>query len=245
MLNLLKWNSLDFLHRYAWVFIVAAVTLITAVFIPNGIGAFYAMLIDLVMVMGILFFCAAIVFTTYQHFSWLNQNSSLLEFSLPAPAWKLLLSRVIMGVVLNALACLGILALMLLFGKFTVGTVEPINASQLGTIGGLVVVLLVVNMTILFSYLIARSIGLFRLPGTLITALLASILLIIILGFSVYVMLWTNVLKLPFLIEQDMLSMDGIFQIHSYIPALATYLWVSLLEYLGSCLLLKYCVQAD
>ncbi len=45
MLNLLKWNSLDFLHRYFWIFIIAAASLVLAAVVPNGEGFTNALLI--------------------------------------------------------------------------------------------------------------------------------------------------------------------------------------------------------
>lgn len=245
MLNLLKWSSLDFLHRYLWMFLVAAASLVLAAVVPNGEGFTNALLIFSAAVLGFVFFLACIVLAMYQCFGWLRQDSTLLEMSLPVPAWKQMLSRLIIAITANLLACLGMLVLMLLFGKYTSGTVDAISLSHLEGIGVLTLIFVLVDMTILFSYLISRSIGLSHLWAALITSLLASILLMLIAVFTVYVMLWTNVLMLPPFSMNTSIAFEDLIKITSIVPALLTGLWIILLEYLGSSLLLKYSIQVD
>jgi hypothetical protein len=245
MLNLLKWNSLDFLHRYFWMFIVAAASLVLAAIVPNGQGITYALLIFSACMLAGVFFPACLVLALYQCFSWLRHDSALLELALPVSAWKQMLSRVIIAVVVNVLTCLGMMTLMLLFGKYTSGNVGTLSIPHLQTIGILTLILLLGDMTVLFSYMITRSIGLTRLWAALITTFLSTILLMAITVFILYVMVWTHVLMLPQINTSDILTVEGNLKVVSLIPALVTSLWIILLEYLGSSLMLKYSFQVD
>jgi hypothetical protein len=245
MLNLLKWNSLDFLHRYFWIFIIAAASLFLAAIVPNGAGFTNALLVFCSPVLGGVFFPSCIFLAMYQCFGWLRQDSALLELSLPVPAWKQMLSRLIIAVVVNELACLGMLVLMLLFGKYTSGTIEPLNFNHIQTIAGLSLFLVLADMTVLISYMISRSIGLTGLWATLITTLLCTILMMLIAAFIVYIMVLTRVLMLPQIGPESIITLDGSMHISSFAPAILSSLWIILLEYLGSSLLLKYSIQVD
>jgi hypothetical protein len=245
MLNLLKWNSLDFVHRYFWMFIVAAASLVLAAVVPDGKGFTNALLIFSSGVLGGIFFPACIVLALYQCFGWLRHNSALLELSLPVSAWKQMLSRVIIALVVNILACLGIMVLMLLYGKYSSGTVEMLSLDHIQTVAGLTLFLILGDMTVLISYMISRSMGLTRLWAALITTMLSTILMMLIAVFVVYVMVWTRVLMLPQIGADNLFTLDGNLQITSFVPALLSSLWIILLEYLGSSLLLKYSFQVD
>jgi hypothetical protein len=245
MLNLLKWNSLDFIHRYFWMFIVAAASLILAVGIPNGEGFTNTLLIFSSVVLCGIFFPACIVLAMYQCFGWLRHDSALLELSLPVSAWKQMLSRVIIALVVNILACLGIVVFVLLFGKYSTGNVDVLSLDHIQIIAGLTLFLILGDMTVLISYMISRSIGLTRLWAALITTLLSTILMMLSVAFIVYVMVLTRVLMLPQIGAENLLTLDGSMQITSFVPAILGSLWIILLEYLGSSLLLKYSFQVD
>ncbi len=245
MLNLLKWNSLDFLHRYFWMLIVAAASLVLAAVIPNGQGFTNALLIFSACVLGGVFFPACVVLALYQCFSWLRHDSALLELSLPVSAWKQMLSRLVIAVVVNALACLGMIVLMLLFGKYTSGTIYPLNLDHLQAVGWMTLVLVLGDMTVLVSYMISRSIGLTHLWSALGTTFLSTVFLILIAILTVNVMVWARVIMLPQIGMENFLRLDGDFRITSTVPAIATFLWVIVIEYLGSSLLLKYSIPVD
>ncbi len=245
MLNLLKWNSLDFIHRYLWMFLAAAGSLVLAAIVPNGQGFTNSLIIISAGVLGVIFFPACVVLALYQCFAWLRHDSALMELALPVSAWKQMLSRLIIAAAVNALSCLGFMALMLLFGKYGSGTIQAINLDHLQTIGWLTLLLVLGDMTVLFAYMLTRSIGLTRLWAALITTLVSTILLILIVILVVNVMIWARVLMLPQIGMDNVLRLDGNFQITSTLPAMATFLWLILLEYLGSSLLLKYSFQVD
>jgi hypothetical protein len=245
MLNLLKWNFTDFFHRNIWMFIVAAASLALMAVVPNMDGFTNGLLVFSSLVLGGIFFPACIVLAMYQCFSWLRHDSALLELSLPVSAWKQMLSRVIIAALVNLLACLGILVLMILFYKNTSGKWDTLTIEHWQSMGGIVLFLLLGDMTVLFSYMVSRSMGLTRLWSALITTFISTILLIAIPVLMVYVMVWTNVLILPTFTGEHILSMNGNLNISSFIPAILTALWIIVLEYLGSSLLLKYSIQVD
>ncbi|NMB59726.1 MAG: hypothetical protein GYA12_11185 [Chloroflexi bacterium] len=97
----------------------------------------------------------------------------------------------------------------------------------------------------MISYMISRSIGLTRLWSALITTLLTTFLMIGIFLFTVQVMVWANVLSLPTFSGEHILTMNGNLNITSFLPAIITALWIVVLEYLGSSLLLKYAIHVD
>ena len=245
MLNLMKWNLLDFIQRNIWMFIVAAASLVLMAVVPNTDGFTNGLLVFSSVVLGGIFFPACIVLAMYQCFSWLRHDSALLELSLPVSAWKQMLSRVVIAVLVNLLACLGILLLMVFFYKNTSGKWDSLTIEHWQSIGGMVLFLLLGDMTVLFSYMVSRSMGLTRLWSALITTLFAAILMFGIGLFIVQVMLWANVLSLPSFSGQHIITMNGNLNISSFVPAIVTALWVIVLEYLGSSLLLKYSLQVD
>lgn len=245
MLNLLKWNSLDFFRRYGWMFLIAALSLIIAAVVPNGEGFTNGLLIVSSAMLGGVFFPALVVLAMYQCFSWLRHDSALLELSLPVSAWKQVLSRLIIAVIVNILACLGMMALMVLFGKYSTGAVQPLTLEHWQSIAGLTLFLILCDMTVLISYMLTRSMGLTRLWAALFTTLLSTILMMVIIAFIVYVMIWTNMIIMPTFNINRVISLDGDIEIVSVLPVIFCSLWVILLEYLGSSLLLKYAFQVD
>ena len=245
MLNLMKWNLLDFIQRNIWMFIVAAASLVLMAVVPNTDGFTNGLLVFSSLVLGGIFFPACVVLAMYQCFSWLRHDSALLELSLPVSAWKQMLSRVAIAVLINLLACLGMLLLMIFFYKNTSGKWDTLTIEHWQSIGGMVLFLLLGDMTVLFSYMLSRSMGLTRLWSALITTFVSMILLTAIAVFIVYVMVWTNVLILPSFSGEHILTMNGNLSIASFVPGIITALWIIVLEYLGSSLLLKYSLQVD
>ncbi|NMB55822.1 MAG: hypothetical protein GYA15_14095 [Leptolinea sp.] len=245
MLKLLKWNSLDIFYRYAWLIFIGLVSLAIAALVPSGTGTLIELLFYFAHLLGFLFFLSTLFLALYQCFGWLRHSSAMLELSLPAAAWKLLLSRVILAVVINAVACLGLILMMQLYHKHVNGVMEPLTVDQVKSIAVAVLILLTMEMTVLFSYLIARSIGLFHFQAAFITAVLSGIFLPLIVVFCGYVMVWMNVLTLPHFSLEHILIIDGNMRVSSWMPALAACGWIALLEYLGSSLLLKYSVQGE
>lgn len=245
MLNLLKWNSLDFFRRYGWMFLIALLSLIITAVVPDGEGFTNAMLIIGSGMLGGVFFPALIVLAMYQCFSWLRHDSALLELSLPVSAWKQVLSRLIIAVAVNILACLGLMVLMMLFGKYTTGVVQPLTMEHWKSIAGFTFFLVLGDMTVLISYMLTRSVGLTRLWAALFTTLLSAIFMMVIIAFVVYAMIWTNMIIMPTFSMNQVFSLDGDIEIISILPAIFCIIWVILLEYLGSSLLLKYSFQVD
>ena len=246
MLNLLKWNSLDIFYRYAWMIFIGAISLVITTLVPSGTGTLNELLFYFAQLLGLLFFLSTMFLALFQCFNWLRHDSSMLELSLPAAAWKLLLSRVILAVVINTIACLGLILMVQLYHIHVNGVMELLTVDQAQSIAVAVLILVTVDMTVLFSYLIARSIGLFHFQAVFITAVLSGIFLPLIVVFCGYVMVWMNViLTLPHLSAEHILSIEGNLRVSSWMPALAACGWIALLEYLGSSLLLKYSVQGE
>jgi hypothetical protein len=228
-----------------WMFIVAAASLVLMAVVPNTDGFTNGLLVFSSLVLGSIFFPACIVLAMYQCFSWLRHDSALLELSLPVSAWKQMLSRLILAVLINVLACLGMMLLMILFYKNTSGNWDTLTVEHWQSLGGVVLFLLLGDMTVLVSYMVSRSMGLTRLWSALITTLLTIILMVNIGYAIVKVMIWANVLILPTFSGQGILKMTGNLNITSFVPAIVTALWIILVEYLVSSLLLKYFLKVD
>ncbi len=246
MLNLLKWNSLDFLHRYSWMLIVAAASLVLAVLIPDAGGLTNALLVFSACTLAAVFFPACSGAAMYQCFGWLRHDSAMLELALPVSAWKHMLSRFTIALVVNALSSLGLMGLMIVFGKYSSGSIGSMTLEHWKSVGYLTFILLLIDMTVLFAYMLTRGMGLTRLWAALFTTLFSTILLTLIAVFLVYVMIWANVIVLPhFASVRGYIDVQGNLNISSFIPAFVGGLWVILLEYLGSSLLLKYSLQVN
>src|SRR5512133_771611 len=138
MLKLMKWNGLDFIHRNIWIVIVAAASLALMAVVPNTDGFTNGLLVFSSLALGGIFLPACLVLAMYQCFSWLRHDSALLELSLPVAAWKLMLSRVIIAILLNFLACLGMLILIILFDRNNSGKWDTLTIEHWQSMGGLV-----------------------------------------------------------------------------------------------------------
>jgi len=245
MLNLCKWNAVDFMRRNYWVFIAMAVSLVLALLPANGQGYWNATVIVFSEILGVIAFQAGVVLAAALCFRWLENESNLLELSLPSSSWKILFSKLLVAVLVNALSCLFLMQLFVFAGKYSTGSVRLLSLENLRSILVLVLGLMLVDCTILFSYLAAKS---FRLTRRILLVSV-SLLSFIIWGGAIavvgLVMTVSGALILPTISAKDIITINGAFNILSTTAPVCVCLAIILLEYAGSCLLLDRCFQPD
>jgi hypothetical protein len=245
MLNLIKWNAVDFLRRNYWVFVAMAASLLLALLPANGQGYLNAIAITLSQIIGVIAFQAGVVLAAALCFRWLENESNLLELSLPASSWKILLGKLVMAFLVNTLSCLFLMQFFVFTGKYSTGLVRLLSIENLKSVLVLVLGLMLVDCTILFSYLAAKS---FRLTRRILL-ISTSVLSFVILGAAIavvgLVMTVSGALILPTISAKDIITINGPFNILSTTAPVCASLAVILLEYAGSSLLLDRRFQPD
>lgn len=245
MLNLLKWNAVDFMRRNYWVFMAMAASLVLALLPANGQGYWNATAIVFSEIFGVIAFQAGVVLAAALCFRWLENESNLLELSLPSPSWKILFSKLVVAFLVNTLSCLFLMQLFVFMGKYSAGSVRLLSAENLKGILVLALGLMLVDCTILFSYLAAKSFRLTRRILLVSTSLLSFIILGGAIAVVGLVMTVSGALILPTISAKDIITINGSFNILSTMAPVCASLVVILLEYAGSSLILDRCFQPD
>lgn len=167
MLNLLKWDFIDYIKRYYWVYIGFAAAFILAVLpLPDGFPV--SILFDgLSAAYCVFFYFFAVVLSIAMPIGWLRRKSAQLELSLPVKPWKLLLGKLVLSACILASTMLLIKLLELQAGKFGMNMYPSfIEFIQLFLFE------LTIVATIMFSYITAKSFAPTRKIAGLITVLM-------------------------------------------------------------------------
>ncbi|GAP13386.1 hypothetical protein LARV_01139 [Longilinea arvoryzae] len=239
MLKLIKWNSIDFGRKYLWLFIGMAASLLLAVLPENSKGSINGTMALLSAVLGIVLFQAGIAIAMTYCFRWLEKDSSLLELSLPASAWQTLLGKLVVSLAVNGLSCLFMLQLFLFIGKYSGGSIQLLNLDNLRGIPGLLLFFMTIDCTVLFSFLVTKSLRLKRGVASTVTCLLSLIILGAIIAVMISLMTAAGVLTLPTFSSQGVLKIGGTLEILSTTIPLCVLLSTIVLEYIASGLLLN------
>lgn len=239
MLKLIKWNSIDFGRKYLWLFIGMAASLLLAVLPENSKGSINGTMALLSAVLGIALFQAGIAIAMTYCFRWLEKDSSLLELSLPASAWQTLLGKLVVSLAVNGLSCLFMLQLFLFIGKYSGGSIQLLNLDNLRGIPGLLLFFMTIDCTVLFSFLVTKSLRLKRGVASTVTCLLSLIILGAIIAVMISLMTAAGVLTLPTFSSQGVLKIGGTLEILSTTIPLCVLLSTIVLEYIASGLLLN------
>lgn len=243
MLKLLKWDAICFIRRYAWALFGFIAVILMAVIPINGVGFFSAVVIDLCAGLGLFFYLFWLYLAAETSFNWLDKDSTQLELSLPMPVWQRLLSKLTLVIGTNLLASLLFFQLFLIFGKYSSGMITLPTLDNIKTILILALALTMIDITVLFSYLLAKSFHTSRLGSSLLTALLSLVILSIIFIACMLWMAMSNAIVLPSVSSNNMLTIDGTLWINSFTIPVVLMLVVLILEFTGSSYLLEYKFQ--
>ena len=239
MLKNLKWDALDFVHRYYLLLIGMFASFLLVIIPIKSNGVLSELLVVLSAGLGFVAFAAGLILAVNVGYRWLVRKSHLLELAVPQPVWQMLLSKIILITLLNLLVCLFILQMSVLWsnnGKFVL-----LSMQNLKGIPGLVLLLVVIDCTVMFSTIAAMSLRVLRQRPALSTGLLAVVLLTGIITFCAVYMTARGTLILPSISGQNILTVSGSLMIFSTVFPTLFALAVIFVEFLaGSFLLTKY-----
>ncbi len=245
MLKLLKWDSINFLRQYYWVLLGMAGVLVVAAIPANGSGTVSSVVITLCTLLGGLFFMACLYLAVVQVINWLRSDSILLDLSVPAASWQMILSKVLVSALINALACLLLMQLFVVFGKYSSGSLTLLSLEQLADIPLLTLLLTLLDTTALFSYLVAKRFTTLRSLAGIITLGLSALIILLVAALCLVIMPFTGSLSLPVISSENILSINGNLSITSTLEITLISLFVLLAEMTGSSLLLTHGFQRD
>ncbi|PKO00900.1 MAG: hypothetical protein CVU42_01950 [Chloroflexi bacterium HGW-Chloroflexi-4] len=238
MLKTLKWNLKDHFRRYSLVYFGMVLALLLAVIPEKGDNFVSSLMITFSGILGFILFAAGFVLAINACLRWLGRESHLLELSNPLPTWKILLSKIVLAGLVNLVTCVFILQLSTFWARYSTGELTFINGSNLKGIPSLVLFFLLIDCTILFSYILARSITLFRRASTIVTGLLSSLLLIGIITLCMGIMSVNGLLVLPTINTKDIITLSGAFEMLSTVFPVVYAGIIILLEFAGCSILL-------
>lgn len=245
MLKCLKWDLIDHFRRYSLCYIGKIVTLLLAAIPEKGNTTWASLLITISGALGFTLFAAGLVLAIIASYRWLVRNSHMLELTNPIPAWKILLSKLAVAGLINLITCVFILQLSALWSHYSTGKLTFITASNLKGIPSLVLFFLLIDCTILFSFILARSFSIFRRFSIFMTGLLSSLLLIGIITLCIVVMSVNGLLILPTINTKDIITLSGAFTMLSTVFPVIYAGIVILLEFALSSILLTRRFQRD
>jgi len=243
MLKKLKWDTLDYIHRNYLIPLGMVVSFVFALISAKS-GSFMASLFtDLSAGLAFILFAAGLVSALNTSYRWLTRKSHLLELATPLPAWMILLSKIVLAAVVNLAACLFILQLSVIWGNS--GRLILLNIQNLKGVPGMVLLLLMIDCTVMFAYIVTMSFKRLRKSPALSTSILAAILLIGIITFCALYMSARGTLILPSISTQNVLSVSGSLLVFSIVFPTLFALATILLELLGSSILLGKSFEKD
>ncbi|HWP98790.1 MAG TPA: hypothetical protein VN426_18260 [Syntrophomonadaceae bacterium] len=155
MFNLLKWDLINFINKnYRLYFGFAAVFIMTLV-IPDNIQYLSAVMDGIAAIYSILFFGYTIFISATETIGWLWTESSQLTLSLSAKPWKILMSKLILSICINAVGSIFTVLLWSIIGTYGMSSIISFihpNGFFLYSL-----FMLVLLITVMFSYISAKS----------------------------------------------------------------------------------------
>ena len=245
MLKLIKWDARIFLHKYFWALIAIPFVLLLIMIPQNGQGFFNALMVIISCLSAGLLYIGLLFLAAVQPIDWLHRDTTQLERSLPVSAWKPLFSKILFSFAINTIACIFMLQFALLVGRFSHDGSPWITLQHLSGIGVVILILTMLDTTLLFAYMISKSVDLFRKQPVLFSGILGFLLINLIAASCLYLLVITNGIMLPVVSTRNVLTVNGSLIITSMITVTGSMLVVIGLEYICSALLLDTRFQQE
>jgi hypothetical protein len=197
MLKLLKWDLLNFVKKYSWLYISFATVFVIAAVFPDHIHP-YSVVVDGICAAYSLFFYGYTLFVSAAvTIDWLRRDSAQLELSLPMRPEKILLSKLILAICIYISGLFLAQLLWLLIKRFGMSRIVLFNDFE-GFFQYLIgmLVLLVIFM---FSYITAKSFNFTRNKSHSATVLISFAIGALLVGLAVLLFtasgVWNIVVK--------------------------------------------------
>lgn len=175
MFKLIKWDFINFIKKYSWIYICLAAAFVLTGLLSNKMG-FLSIFIDgICLIYSLLFFMWTIIIPFKLIVSWLNKASVLLELSLPVQLWQILLSKFVVPLTVNFSGILLSSLLWKLIGHFGVSNAVLFNGitSLLQYFVGMAILI----EAYLFSYVLVKN---FRFIPKKINTIAAGIIMVLL-----------------------------------------------------------------
>ena len=170
MLKLMKWNFINYIRRFYWLYVSFATVFIIAAVMPDDIRYFSSFSDGIGAVFSVFFYGFTIAVSVTESVSWLRKDSSQLELSSPAKPREILLSKLILSFGINISGLLLSILLWSLIESFGISNITLFHSFS-GFLEYMVCVLILLVL-VMFSYIAAKSSKLTRSKAKFTTALL-------------------------------------------------------------------------
>lgn len=180
MLNIIKWDFINYIRRRYWIYFGFAAAFILAVLPDNPVSPVFD---GLSTGYGVFFYIFTMIFSIIIPIGWLRKSSAQLELSVPAKPWKKLLGKLVLSACIITSTLLLTELLMMQVGRSGFSGIS-VFADAVSFFQYLLFVLTIVS-TVMFSYITAKSFAPTRKIAGLITVVL-FIAIYVLIAYSAF-----------------------------------------------------------
>jgi hypothetical protein len=155
MLKLLKWDFINFAQKYSWLYMSFAIVFVITLIFPKHIYPLSGMVNGIGAVYSLFFYCYTMFVSVAVTLNWLRTDSAQLELSLPVPPGKLLLGKLILAVAVNLSGLFLAKLLRIFIQRF--GIFRTVLFADAAGFFEYLIGIAVLLVTIVFSYITAKS----------------------------------------------------------------------------------------
>lgn len=240
MLKLLKWDFLNFIKKYYWLYISFITVSVIAVVFPDDIRLFSTVVDGICAIYSEFFYGYTLIISAAVTINWLRKDTLQLELSLPAKPWKILLSKLILSICINTSGLLLTEWLWLSIKRFGMSNIVLFNSpiSLLQYMAGMLILLNI----FMFSYITSKSFIVTRNKARITTVFLSFAICTLITGFAFLLFTKSGVLTFTEINRYGELHVTPNKNLLWLINALEVIgpAVVITMGFFGSCTLLKY-----
>jgi hypothetical protein len=197
MLKLLKWDFINFVKKYSWLYIGFAIVFVIALIFPKHIHPYSGLVEVICALYSLFFYCYTRFVSVAVTFNWLRSDSAQLELSLPVPPGKLLFGKLILAVAVNMSGLFFVKLFRILIPSF--GTPRLVSFSNVQGFLEYLIGMTILLVMIMFSYITAKSFNFTRNKARSTTVLLVLAITMLIMVLSLLLLgtigVWNIILK--------------------------------------------------
>lgn len=204
MLNLIKWDFMNYIKKYCWLYAGYAIAFAIACLFPRTSKGATFLVIGICASFSVFYYLYTIIISVVQSIDWLKKESIQLELSLPKKPWMILLSKLIISIAANVTGLISAQLLWKAVGEFGFSNIVLYN----GFTGfcQYTAAMVIIIVAFMLSYLLVRSLGLTQvsadISATFFTFVICAALFLLVSTIFSFTGLW-NV--------SFTTSMDGVY----------------------------------
>jgi hypothetical protein len=186
MLKLLKWDFLNFVKKYSWLYISFAIVFVITLLFPRHIHPCSEIVEGIGTIYSLFFYCYTMFVSAAVTIDWLRRDSAQLELSLPVSPGKLLLSKLILAVSINLS---GIFLAQLLWKLIKkIGMSHIVLFTNFAGFFQYFIGIMVLLVILVFSYITAKSFNFTRNKARITTVLLSMAIAMLVMVLSLFLL---------------------------------------------------------